>query len=71
MVFLLRRRYSGRDGPSASSQKAGGKLNKSVRRYIIHYGKVPGSGFNVQRLQSMDTAAEIDQNPAYPSYLNE
>jgi len=35
MYFLLERRSSNRDGPSPSRLKAGGKLNKSARRYII------------------------------------
>jgi hypothetical protein len=29
---------------------------------------VPGSGFKVQRLQPMDNAHTINQNPAYPSF---
>jgi hypothetical protein len=46
MYFLSGRRSSNRDGPSPSRQKAGGKLNKSVRRYIIP--KQSGSRFGVQ-----------------------
>jgi hypothetical protein len=66
MYFLLGCRPSNRDGPSPSRPKTGGKLNKSVRRYIIL--KLSGSGFKVQRLQPMDTAADVNQNIAYPSY---
>ena len=46
MVFLSEHRSSNRDGPSPSRQKTGGKLNKSVRRYIIP--KQSGSRFGVQ-----------------------
>jgi hypothetical protein len=46
MYFLLGRRPSNRDGPSPSGQKTGGKLNKSVRRYIIP--RLNGSRFGVQ-----------------------
>jgi len=33
--------------------------------------RVPGSGFSVQRLQSIDTADKGNQNLAYPSYSTE
>ena len=29
---------------------------------------IVGSGFNVQRLQLMDTAYHIDKSPDYPTY---
>jgi hypothetical protein len=46
MYLFIEGRSSNRDGPSPSRQKAGGKLNKSVRRYIIL--KLSGSRFRVQ-----------------------
>jgi hypothetical protein len=53
MYFLIGHRSTIRDGRSPSRPEAGGKLNKSVRRYIISSETVLGSGFRVQRLQQM------------------
>jgi len=44
----------------------GDKLLYSEDKYINWM--VPGSGFKVQRLQSLATAPKINQNPGYPSY---
>jgi hypothetical protein len=71
MYFPTGRRSSNRDGPSPSRQKAGGKLNKSVRRYIITSETVPGSAFRVQGLNLMDTSHNVSQNLENLSYAIE